>query len=181
MRKLETGWWHVNQADFEIGIITKPQGIKGEVRVLPTTDDPARFSLLIGQNLNIDEKIFKLASARQQKGIVVIKLAEINDRNGAEEIVGKKIKISAEKALPLEDGEYYVRDLAGLKVESEDGEELGILSKVVHTNANDVYVIEPPEGNSFMIPAIKDVVLSVSVKEKRMVVRLMDGLRELLA
>ena len=171
----------MNQSDFEIGIITKPQGIKGEMRVLPTTDDPSRFELLVGQNINIAGASHKLTNARQQKGMVIIKLAEVNDRNAAETLSGKKILIPAEKALPLEDGEYYVRDLPGLKVESEDGEEIGVVSRVIHTNANDVYVIEPTDGESFMIPAIKDVVRSVSVNEGKIIVRLMDGLRELLA
>jgi len=171
----------MNQSDFEIGIITKPQGIKGEMRVLPTTDDPSRFNLLTGQSIDVAGTSYKLTNARQQKGMVIIKLAEINDRNMAETLAGKKIHIPAEKALPLEDGEYYVRDLAGLKVESEDGENLGRISKVLHTSANDVYVIEPEDGDSFMIPAIKDVVRAVSISESKIIIRLMDGLRELKA
>ena len=170
---------------FEIGVITKAQGIKGEVRIHPITDDPNRFSLLIGQEvfLKQGEKStpYKLTHARVQKGAVIAKLDSINDRNAAELLIRGVITIPPEKALPLEDDEYYVRDLIGLNVETESGEGLGIIAQVLNTNANDVYVIEPLEGDSFMIPAIKDVVLNVSMAEKKITVRLMEGLRELKA
>jgi len=170
---------------FEIGTIVKPQGIRGELRVFPTTDDPARFNLLVGEavyvRLGSTERTYKLLQARLQKNIVVIKLEGVNDRNTAETLVRGIIAIPDDKALPLEEGEYFVRDLIGLNVEDENGEHLGILSKVLNTNANDVYVIEAAEGDSFMIPAIKNVILSVSIPDKKMTVRMMDGLRELKA
>jgi len=169
---------------FEIGTIVKPQGIRGELRVFPTTDDPARFSLLIGEEVILRnsknvETSYKLLQARPHKGLVIIKLDGVNDRNMAETLVRNIIIIPDEKAIPLEDGEYFVRDLIGLDVVTETGEHVGKLSKVLNTNANDVYVIDPAEGDSFMIPAIKNVVLNVSLQDKTMVVRLMDGLREL--
>lgn len=169
---------------FEIGTIVKPQGIRGELRVFPTTDDPARFSLLVGEEILLRdtknaETPYKLLQARPHKGLVIIKLDGVNDRNMAETLVRNIIAIPDEKALPLEDGEYFVRDLIGLDVVTQTGEHIGKLSKVLNTNANDVYVIDPAEGDSFMIPAIKSVVLNVSLQDKKMTVRLMDGLREL--
>jgi len=169
---------------FEIGTIVKPQGIRGELRVFPTTDDPARFSLLVGEEIILRdpknvETSYKLLQARPHKGLVIIKLDCVNDRNMAETLVRSIITIPDEKAIPLEEGEYFVRDLIGLDVVTESGEHVGKLSKVLNTNANDVYVIDPAEGDSFMIPAIKNVVLSVSLQDKTMIVRLMDGLREL--
>jgi 16S rRNA processing protein RimM len=165
--------------DFEIGIITKAQGIRGEFRVLPTTDDPTRFELLVGGEIKINATPHKLTNARLQKGIVILKLAEINDRNAAEALMGAKISIPAEKALPLGDGEYYLRDLIGLCAKTESGEVLGELTRVLHTGANDVYVITPPTGEAFMVPAIKDVIIKVDLPEKKIILRLMDGLREL--
>jgi len=164
---------------FEIGIITKPQGIRGEMRVLPTTDDPTRFSLLLGEEVFINNAPYKLTGTRQQKGLVIIKLEGINDRTQAESFAERKICIPEEKALPLSENEYYVRDLIGLRVQTVENEELGIISRVFNTNANDVYVIEAFEGDDFMIPAIKDVVLSVDMTNKIVTIRLMDGLREL--
>jgi len=169
---------------FEIGIITKPQGIRGEMRVLPTTDDPTRFSLLLGEEVFINNTPYTLTGARQQKGIVIIKLDGLNDRTMVESLVENKIYIPEEKALPLGENEYYIRDLIGLRVQTFENEnmekkEIGVISRVFNTNANDVYVIEALEGDNFMIPAIKDVVLSVDMVNKMVTIRLMDGLREL--
>lgn len=166
-------------SDFEIGIITKAQGIRGEFRVLPTTDNPSRFELLVGEEVRVGAEFFKLTNARLQKNIVVLKFAGVDDRNAAEKLIGKSIFIPKEKALPLEEDEYYIRDLVGLRAETESGEALGVLSHVLHTGANDVYVIETPGGESFMLPAIRDVVVRVSVSERKITLRLMEGLREL--
>jgi len=169
---------------FEIGTIVKAQGIRGELRVFPLTDDPSRFDLLKGEEVFLrdsksNETPYKLQQARQHKGLVIIKLDGVNDRNMAETLVRQTITIPDDKALPLDEGEYFVRDLIGLDVVTQTGEHIGKLGKVLNTNANDVYVINPPEGDSFMIPAIKNVVLNVSLPDNKMVIHLMDGLREL--
>jgi 16S rRNA processing protein RimM len=169
---------------FEIGIIVKPQGIRGEMRVLPTTDDPARFSLLkevYVRSPHQAEKKYTIISVRQQKGLIMLTLAGLNDRNAAAAMVGGALYIPDEWALPLGEDEYYVRDLIGMAVENEGGEPLGEITDVLRTGANDVYVIKAAEGDSFMIPAVKDVVLRVDPAGKRVTLHLMDGLRELKA
>jgi 16S rRNA processing protein RimM len=167
---------------FDIGVIVKPQGIRGELRVLPTTDDPSRFSLLkeayIKNGLG-EPKKYTLKSARQQKNLVILTLAEVTDRNAAEALVGGTLTIPDAWALALGEDEYYIRDLIGLTARSEDGEALGEITDVLHTGANDVYVIQPPAGDAFMVPAIKDVVLRVDSTRGDVTLRLMDGLREL--
>ncbi|MCL1883375.1 MAG: ribosome maturation factor RimM [Defluviitaleaceae bacterium] len=164
---------------FEIGIITKAQGIRGEFRVLPTTDDPSRFELLIGEEVKIkknsDENFYKITNARLQKGIVILRLEGVDTRNAAEELVKGVILIPNEKALPLDTDEYYVRDLIGLEVESEEGELLGKITRIFNTGANDVYVID----ESFMLPAIKDVIKKVDLSAKKITIHLMEGLRDL--
>jgi len=165
--------------DFEIGIITKPQGIRGEVRVLPSTDDSSRFSLLVDGEISVGGEMYNLTSARLQKNMVIIKLEGINDRNAAEALAGKAITIPPEKALTLADDEYYVRDLIGLCAETEEGEVLGVVSRVINTSANDIYVIEQADGKSFMVPAVKDFVRAVSVSGGKIVFRLLEGMREL--
>ena len=168
---------------FEIGTIVKPQGIRGELRVFPTTDDPARFNFLVGEEILLrlgnTERQYKLQQARQQKNLVIIKLDGVDDRNMAETLVRGIILIPDEKALPLEEGEYFVRDLIGLNVVDETGQHIGKIDDVLQTNANDVYVIDTGEGDSFMIPAIKNVIQSVSLTEKKMTIHMMEGLREL--
>ncbi|MCL2362163.1 MAG: ribosome maturation factor RimM [Defluviitaleaceae bacterium] len=166
---------------FKIGVITKPQGINGEMRVLPTTDDPERFGLLDEVYVRSScgmETVYKIKSTRSQKGFVVIKFEGINDRNGAEKLVRSVILIPPDKALPLDEDEYFIRDLIGLKVQTEDGTTVGTIKDVFPTGANDVYIIDAGE-KSFMIPAIKDVVLDVSMEAGIMTVRLMEGLEEL--
>jgi len=175
--------------NFEIGIIVKPQGIGGELRILPTTDDPERFALLdevfirprtLGTG-NENSASYKIISARRHKGLVLLKLEGINDRNAAQEMVGGVLTIPPEMALPLGADEYFVRDLIGLNVETEDGQALGAVSDVFPTGANDVYIVKDANGESFMLPAIKNVVLDVSLAHKKMTVRLIEGLLELKA
>jgi len=169
---------------FEIGVIVKPQGINGEVRVLPTTDAPERFALLDEVHIRFKKvpvpgiMSFKLISSRQHKGLVLIKFAGVNDRNTAETMVGGVLVIPPEKAIPLDTDEYFIRDLIGLQVQTEDKQLLGEVADVFSTGANDVYVVRNGDG-SFMIPAIKDVVLDVSLPKGRMTVRLIEGLQEL--
>jgi len=167
---------------FEIGIITKPQGIAGEMRVLATTDDPTRFSLLDEVRVRLprgQEETYKIKSSRMHKGFVLLRLEGVNDRNAAEKLVRSVLLIPPEQALPLGLDEYFIRDLIGLKVQTEYGVVLGTVKDVFPTGANDVYTIEDSEGKTFMIPAIKDVVLDVSLAEGLMTIRLMYGLLEL--
>jgi len=173
---------------FKIGIIVKPQGIGGELRVLPTTDDPQRFALLEDVFVRPNDSVssfepqkYKLTSFRRHKGLALLKFAGINDRNAAEKLVGSILIIPPEKAIPLDTDEYFIRDLIGLQVETDDGRTLGEVTDVFSTGANDVYVVRDMEGGSFMLPAIKDVVLAVSLSKGKMTVRLIEGLRELKA
>ena len=112
--------------------------------------------------------------------LIILKLKGIDDRNAAEQLVGGVIKVPRSKALPLEENEYYQKDLLDMAVLADTGEELGHLSQIIETGANDVYVVTPKtEGKNILIPAIKECILSVSVSDKKMTVHLMEGLREL--
>jgi len=175
---------------FEIGIIVKPQGIRGEIRVLPTTDDPTRFELLDEVFLRqakspTDAPLQKLTitASRLQKGVVVLTIKEIADRNAAEKLVGATLVIPDEWALPCDDDEYYVRDLIGCAAVDENGNALGTVADVFSTGANDVYVIQPSadaqDASAFMVPAIKDVVRNVNLNEKCVTLCLLEGMREL--
>jgi 16S rRNA processing protein RimM len=164
---------------FQIGIIVKAQGIRGEVRVLPTTDDPERFSLL--NTVTVSKNGYReygIQSARVQKSLVILKLSGVDDRDAAELMTGGKIIIPPEMALPLEENEYYLRDLIGIEVFADSGEHLGTLTDVLVTGANDVYTVTKPGEKEILIPAIKSCVLSVDVQEKKMTVHLPEGLRQ---
>jgi len=165
---------------FEIGTVVKAQGIKGEVRVYPSTDDPARFSRLDAVYVSQKgrENRYALQWARTRGTLAIVKLNGVDDRNAAEALVGAVFKIPPEKALPLARDEYYIRDLLGLAVQTEQGQPLGVVSEVLRTGANDVYEVSPPDGKSFYIPAIKDCVKAVDLPGGIMTIRLMEGLRE---
>ncbi len=168
--------------NFVIGEIVNTQGIKGEVRVIPHTDDITRFellkSVLVLRRGVLEEK--EIQSVRYHKKFVLLKFKGIDDINAAEPYKGCELQIPVEQALPCGENEYYVRDLCGMSVYNEDGELLGALSDVLFTGANDVYVIQPtdPDKKDILLPAIKQCVLDVNVAEKKMTVKLLEGLEQ---
>jgi 16S rRNA processing protein RimM len=168
-----------DKSPFDIGIIVKPHGIKGELRVFPVTDDPSRFGLLDSVTVTLkngDSREYGVLQARLSGGAVILRLSGVESRESALGLTGGVINIPFEKALPLRENEYYVRDLIGMGVYAEDGALIGELTGVIGTGANDVYAVTAPDKNEILIPAIKDCVLEVSADERRMTVRLLDGL-----
>lgn len=165
---------------FVIGDIVNTQGIKGEVRVIPCTDDESRFELL--DSIFVEQKgkmkEFNIENVRYHKQFVLLKLEGIDDMTAAEKLKGSVVKIPPEDALPLEEGEYYIRDLYDMEVFTDEGEKLGILSDILFTGANDVYVVKAEKGKDILIPAIKECILDVDVENKKMTVKLLKGLRD---
>ena len=161
---------------FDIGSIVNVHGLRGEIRVMPSTDDPSRFELLDEVEIfyGNDSVRYPLEKTRPHKRTLVLKLTGIDDRNAAEQLVGGVIKVPRSQALPLEEDEYYQKDLLDMAVVADTGEELGNISQIIETGANDVYVV-----NGLLIPAIKECILSVDLCEKKMTVHVMKGLREL--
>ncbi len=164
---------------FEIGKITGTHGIRGTFRVFPTTQDPTRFEKLkeVVIELNGKEEVVHIQKVAYQKNMVLLTVKEITDINVAETYKTARILIPEEKAIPLEEDEYYTRDLFGMDVFTEDGEDLGKLVEVYVTGANDVYGVKLGEAKELLIPAIKDCILSVDVPNKKMIVHLLEGLR----
>jgi len=167
----------LNNDYFRIGIIVNVHGLKGEIKVLPTTDDPNRFDDLVEETIEVfrdsEVRAYTLERARRHKSCVFLKLTDIDDRNAATELVKGEIRVSRSLAIPLEEDEYYHKDLLNMSVSTETGEELGVITDIIQTGANDVYVID----KNILIPAVKEYVLSVSVADARMVVFLPDELR----
>lgn len=166
---------------FKVGVITSPHGIRGEVKVFPTTDDPARFKKLKEVFLDTGKEriVLHIAQVKLFKQFVILKFREYDSINEVENLRKKELWISRSQAVPLQKDEYFIADLIGISVELEDGRMLGVLKDVIQTGANDVYVVECTDGREVMIPAIKDCILSVDVEEGRMVVHLLKGLMEL--
>ena len=163
---------------FKVGTIVNTQGLKGDVRIMPSTDDPSRFDLLDHALLDLNGSIKRCDIERvwYHKQFVIVKFKGFDDINAAETLRGALVKIEAQFALPLSENEYYLRDLYDLKVFTDEGVELGELTNIIQTGANDVYSVKMANGRDVLLPAIKDCILSVDVPAKRMVVHLMDGL-----
>ncbi|MDR1640497.1 MAG: ribosome maturation factor RimM [Clostridiales bacterium] len=172
----------MSERHFSIGNIVNTQGIKGDVRVVPQTFDPSRFELLDEVEGFLPGKhpvSLAIEKVWYHKGFVVLKFKGIDDMTSAERLKGMELKIPPEKALPLEEGEYYIRDIYGLKVLTDEGEDLGEIDDIIQTGANDVYVAKNSKGKTLMIPAIKQCVLGVDLERRVMTVKLIDGLRDL--
>ena len=163
---------------FEIGKIVNTQGLRGEVRVVPTTDDPARFQLLsdVIVSLKHGDEILVIESVRYHKQFVILKFKGIDHIDDAGKLKNSLIKIPPELALPLEENEYYIRDLIGLNVYTADQIHIGTITDVLPTGANDVYAIAGQDGKTIYIPAISQCVLAVDIPGRKMTVRLLEGL-----
>ncbi len=165
---------------FEIGKIAGTHGIKGTLRVFPTTDDPSRYELLkeiIVENKGKTET-FHIEKIAYHKKFVLVTVKEIKDINIAEQYKGGIIRIPETSALPLENNEYYIRDLYGLHVVTDEGEELGELVDIYETGANDVYAVKKGDEKELLIPAISQCILKVDISKGEMVVHLLEGLRQ---
>lgn len=162
---------------LQVGIISSTHGIRGEVKVFPTTDDPARFKVL--KNVILDtgkEQIpMEIQGVKFFKQFVIVKFKGIDNINDIEKHKGKSLLVTRENASPLEENEYYIADLIGMTVFTEDGE-FGVLKDVIETGANEVYVVDSKEHGEVLIPAIHDCILDVNVEEQTMKVHLLDGL-----
>ncbi|MCL2169040.1 MAG: ribosome maturation factor RimM [Defluviitaleaceae bacterium] len=163
---------------FDIGKIVNTVGVKGEIRVFPTTDDMKRFSKLAQITVVCPEgkqRVFPVQKVRYHRNLVMLTLEGVSSMEAAAQLKGSTIVVSRADALPLSDGEFYVPDLLGLAVRA-DGRDLGVLTDVLYTGANDVYVVKPPEGKDILLPAIKQCILNVDLESRTMDVHLLEGL-----
>ena len=167
---------------LQVGAITSTHGLKGEVKVFPTTDDPTRFE-------DLDEVILETArqgrisleieNVRYFKQMVILKFRGLDRIEDVEPYKKATLWVDREHALPLEENENYIADLIGMPVITDEGETLGTLRDVLQTGANDVYVVQTGEGRELLLPAIRECVLDVDLEQNRILVHLMEGLLDL--
>lgn len=167
---------------FEIGIITNTHGVKGEVKVLPLTDDPKRYDLLKEvyiENTQNKRTLYKIESVRYFKQFVLITFNGIDTMDKAQLLKDSKIIINRKDAVELPEDTYFIADLIDCSV-YEDDIYLGKVYDVISTGSNDVYVVKDSESNKeILVPAIADVVKNVDVKTGRIDVELSEGLKDL--
>ncbi|MDO5135065.1 MAG: ribosome maturation factor RimM [Eubacteriales bacterium] len=162
---------------LKIGVITTTHGIRGEVKVYPTTD-AERFTQLEYLLLDTGREMLRMEvkGVRFFKNLVILKFQGIDNINQIEMYKGKELWIPREEAQELGQDEYYIGDLMGMEVRLEDGQRFGVLKDVLETGANDVYVVETPEGREVLLPAIRECILEVDVEKNVMTIHLMKGL-----
>lgn len=151
-----------------IGQIVAPHGVRGDIRIYPDTDFPERF--LHMKTVYIDGIKYNIAHARFHKRVVLMKLVGVDDRNAAEGLVKKEMQIPKSELMPLKEGQYYVFDIVGIAVYDLKGTLLGTVTDILKTGNNDVYVVTSAEGEEILLAAIKDVIKSVDIQAKKMVV-----------
>lgn len=163
---------------LKVGVITTTHGVRGEVKVFPTTDDAERFLELEYVLLDTGRELRRLdiKNVRFFKNLVILKFDGIDNINDIEKYKGKDLWIPREEAQELGEDEYYIADLQGLNVVLEDGTEFGRLRDVMETGANDVYIIDSNEHGEVLLPAIKECILDVDLEKNTMTVHLMKGL-----
>ena len=184
---------------LRVGVISSTHGVRGEVKVYPTTDDANRFKKLktvylekgkIKRVYTPEEAEETLLALKEQitlniesvkffKNMVILKFKEFNNINEIEKYKGKDLLIKREQAVKLGPDENFIVDLIGLKVITDEGENFGVMKDVLQTGANDVYVIEGNDGKEYLFPAIKQCILKVDLEAGEMTVHIMDGLLDL--
>ena len=153
-----------------IGQILRPQGVRGEVKVRPITDDPQRFVALTQAYL-LEEETYRLCSVhctRVHKGFAYLLVNDAQDREAAEAFRGAYLCVDRQNAIPLPEDTNFICDLIGCRVQDEQGNEIGTLREVLQPGAADVYVLDTPRGE-LLFPALKRVVLHVDTNTQRMV------------
>ena len=166
---------------LRVGVITSTHGIRGEVKVFPTTDDPDRFKklkecIIAGKRGNVNVTV---QSVKFFKQYVIVKFKEFDNINDIEIYTKCDLLVTRDNAVKCEPGEYFICDLIGLKVIDEFGKTIGELTDVIQTGANDVYEVTTPERKKYLFPVIKECILNVDLDEGIVTVHIMKGLLDL--
>jgi 16S rRNA processing protein RimM len=164
-----------------LGEILRPHGIRGELRVRILTDYPERINNLeqvyVGKSPNTTTATaYFVQHMRMHQDYGLLKLKSIDDRDAADKLRQLFVMIDLDNAIPLDEGEHYLFELVGLKIQTEDGEYFGELTEVLETGANDVYIIASPKYGEVLLPVIEDVVLNTDVDAGVITVKIPDGL-----
>lgn len=166
---------------LKVGVVTSVHGIKGEVKVFPTTDDSRRFKKLKQVYLDTGKELLSLEieGVKFFKQMVILKFKGYENPDDVMKFRQKELWIDRKDAVRLSKDEYFIADLIDMEVCDEEGKLIGTLKDVISTGANDVYAVETPEGREVLFPAIKQCVLDVDTEARKMTVHVMEGLLDL--
>ena len=166
---------------LRVGVITSTHGVRGEVKVFPTTDDMNRFKKLKTVILDTKKghKTLNVESVKFFKNMVILKFKGYDNINDVEMWRQMDLLITRDQAVKLNPDENFIVDLIGLTVMTDEGEKLGVMKDVLQTGANDVYIVKMADGKEVLLPAIKDCILNVDLEKGEMLVHVLDGLLDL--
>ena len=166
------------QKYFEVGQIVNTFGVKGLVKVKPFTDDVERFEELKKVYICKKEKLeeVEIEEVKYHKDMVLLKLKGIENMNQAEMLKGLYLKIDRKNAKKLPKDTYFIADLLGLDVYSDENEYLGKVDDIFPTGANDVYVVKDENGKQLLLPGISDVIKEIDLEKEKIIVHLLKGL-----
>ena len=165
---------------LRVGVITTTHGVRGEVKVFPTTDDPQRFKKL--KNVILDDGKqqldLEITSVKFFKNLVILKFKGLDNMNDVEKFKQADLLVTRDNAVKLAPGEYFIADLIGLQGISDEDEDLGELTDVIQTGANDVYVFSKTGLADLLVPKIPDCVKEIDLEKGTVLVHLLPGLRD---
>lgn len=163
---------------LRVGVISSTHGIRGEVKVFPTTDDAKRFKKLKEVLVETDGVLspLQIQQVKFFKNMVILKFKGLDDINLVEGYKGKNLLVTRQNAVSLEEDEYFIADLIGMQVIDEERQLTGILQDVMPTGANDVYRIGLEDGRELLLPAIHDCVLNVDMENRQIRIHILEGL-----
>ena len=164
--------------ELQVGVITQTHGIRGEVKVYPTTDDANRFKKLKQVTLDTGREriLMEIEGVKFFRQFVILKFKGYDSINDVEKYRQGKLMVARDQAVRLKKDEYFVADMIGLSVVTDEGEAFGTLKDVLATGANDVYVVEREDGSEVLLPAIRDCIKKVDMDGRVMEVHIMEGL-----
>lgn len=165
---------------FEVGKIINTHGVKGEVKIMPLTDDPSRFEKLkqvyISPDISDNMRKYDIQWVKYHKTFVIMKIEGIDDMDSAQRLKEQYLIIDRKDAVKLPQDTYFISDLIGFAVYDESGKMLGSLKEILQTGSNDVYVVRDENKREILIPALKSVVNEISLDNNRITVTLPQGL-----
>ena len=166
---------------LEVGKIVNTHGLRGEVKVVPWTDNPEVFEDIdfVYVKKKSEYERLDVKGIKYQKNNLIVRFSQITDINMAEKYKNQVIYAEREILGELPEGVYYIADLIGLDIVTEDGEKIGTVSDVFNTGSNDIYEVKREGKKNLLLPVIDDVVLNIDVDGGKITVRMMDGLEDL--
>ena len=164
--------------ELQVGVITQTHGIRGEVKVFPTTDDVNRFKKLkeVILDTGSERLSMEIESVKFFKQFVILKFKGYDSINDVERYRQGKLLVTRDKAVKLKKDEYFVADMIGMRVVTDEGEDFGVLKEVLATGANDVHVVSRENGQEVLLPAIRECIRNMDMDGRVMEVHIMDGL-----